>query len=155
MWYGSAPRVRDHAGDRQAEAEEKRRDERPMRFMLLSKIHRGKITGADLHYEGSIAIDTDLLEAADMIPGEQVHVLDIDNGERLITYIIPGERGSGEIAINGAAARKVSPGDRVIIITYGAMEDAEARRFRPTVIVLDENNHIKQVAHKSGSQPEC
>ena len=98
-----------------------------MRTILKSKIHRATVTQADLHYEGSITVDPLLLEAADIIPFEQVHVLDVDNGARLTTYAIEGERGSGQVCINGAAARLVSPGDTVIILTYTTATDAEAR----------------------------
>src|SRR5919109_5604513 len=98
-----------------------------LRTMLKSKIHRATVTQADLHYVGSITIDVDLMDAADLLPGEQVSIVDVDNGARLETYVIPGERGSGIIGINGAAAHLVHPGDLVILISYAAMEDAEAR----------------------------
>jgi aspartate 1-decarboxylase len=114
--------------------------------MLKAKLHRGTVTGADLHYEGSVKIDRDLLDAADILEYEQVHVLDINNGERLITYAIPGERGSGEIVLNGAAARKVFVGDKVIIATFVAIDEAEALKHKPRVILLDDNNRI-QTAH--------
>ncbi|MGI5165527.1 aspartate 1-decarboxylase [Spirillospora sp. CA-253888] len=113
-----------------------------MRTMFKSKIHRATVTQADLHYVGSLTIDQDLLEAADLLPGEQVHVVDIDNGARLETYLIAGERGSGVIGINGAAARLVSPGDLVIIISYAQLSDAEAREFVPTVVHVDRDNKI-------------
>ena len=102
-----------------------------MRTMMKSKIHRATVTQADLHYVGSVTVDEDLLDAADLLPGELVHIVDIDNGARLETYTIAGERGSGVIGINGAAARLVHPGDLVILIAYGQMEDAEAREFEP------------------------
>ena len=98
-----------------------------LRTMLKSKIHRARVTQADLHYVGSVTIDADLMDAADLLEGEQVTIVDIDNGARLVTYAITGERGSGVIGINGAAAHLVHPGDLVILIAYGTMEDAEAR----------------------------
>jgi aspartate 1-decarboxylase len=113
-----------------------------LRTMLTSKIHRATVTQADLHYVGSLTIDEDLLDAAGLLPGEQVHVVDIDNGARLVTYTIAGPRGSGVIGINGAAARLVHEGDLVIIIAYGQLEDAEARSFRPKVVHVDEHNRI-------------
>ncbi|MFD0854687.1 aspartate 1-decarboxylase [Actinomadura adrarensis] len=112
------------------------------RTMFKSKIHRATVTQADLHYVGSLTIDQDLLDAADLLPGEQVQVVDIDNGARLETYLIAGERGSGVIGINGAAARLVSPGDLVIIISYAAMTDEEARTFVPRVVHVDRTNQI-------------
>lgn len=112
------------------------------RTMLKSKIHRARVTQADLHYVGSITIDEDLLDAADLLPGEQVAIVDIDNGARLETYVIPGPRGSGVIGINGAAARLVTPGDLVIIISYLGVSDAEARTHRPRVVHVDSLNRI-------------
>lgn len=110
------------------------------RTMLKSKIHRARVTAADLHYEGSITIDETLLAAADILPYEQVHVLDVDNGARLQTYAIPG--GRGEICINGAAARLVSPGDTVIILAYVQVTDQEALYLRPKVVHVDAANQI-------------
>ena len=98
-----------------------------LRTMLKSKIHRARVTQADLHYVGSVTIDADLMDAADLLEGEQVTIVDVDNGARLVTYAITGERGTGVIGINGAAAHLVHPGDLVILIAYGTMEDAEAR----------------------------
>ncbi len=118
-----------------------------MRTVLKSKIHRARVTQADLHYEGSITIDADLMEAADMLPFEQVHVLDVDNGARLTTYAIEGERGSGQVCINGAAARLVSPGDTVIILTYKTATDDEARALEPSLIYVDELNRIARIGH--------
>lgn len=112
------------------------------RTMFKSKIHRATVTQADLHYVGSLTIDQDLMDAADLLPGEQVSVVDIDNGARLETYLIAGERGSGVIGINGAAARLVQPGDLVIIISYAQMTDAEAREFVPAVVHVDRSNKI-------------
>jgi aspartate 1-decarboxylase len=120
-----------------------------LRTMLKSKIHRATVTQADLHYVGSITIDEDLLDAADLIPGEQVAVVDVTNGARLETYVIPGPRGSGVIGINGAAARLVQPGDLVIIISYGQMDDALAREYRPRVVHVDADNRIVEL----GSDP--
>ena len=112
------------------------------RTMFKSKIHRATVTQADLHYVGSLTIDQDLMDAADLLPGEQVHVVDIDNGARLETYLIAGERGSGVIGINGAAARLVQPGDLVIIISYAQLSDAQAREFEPRVVHVDRSNKI-------------
>ena len=113
-----------------------------LRTMMTSKIHRATVTQADLHYVGSVTVDQDLLDAANLLPGELVHIVDIDNGNRLQTYTIAGERGSGVIGINGAAARLVHPGDLVILIAYGQMEDAEAREFKPSVVFVDSENKI-------------
>ena len=110
------------------------------RTLMKSKLHRGTVTGANLHYVGSITVDADLMDAADLLPNEKVQVVDIDNGARLETYVIPGERGSGDLCLNGAAARLVQPGDKVIVISYGVYTDAEAREHQPTVVVLDEVN---------------
>ncbi|WP_322781085.1 aspartate 1-decarboxylase [Frankia sp. Cas4] len=112
------------------------------RTMLKSKIHRATVTQADLHYVGSVTIDVDLLEDADLLPGEQVTIVDIDNGARLETYTIAGPRGSGVIGINGAAARLVHPGDLVIILSYAIMADADARRFAPRVLFVDSANRV-------------
>lgn len=113
-----------------------------LRTMMKGKIHRATVTKADLHYVGSVTVDEDLLDAADILPGELVHIVDIDNGARLETYTIAGERGSGVIGINGAAARLVQTGDLVILISYAQMEDAEAKVFQPNVVFVDANNHI-------------
>jgi aspartate 1-decarboxylase len=113
-----------------------------MRTMLKSKIHRATVTEANIQYEGSITIDKDLMEAADILPFEQVHVLDIDNGSRLETYVIEGERGSGEICINGAAARLVSAGDKVIIISYQTVSEADAVNLVPKLVYVDSQNAI-------------
>ena len=111
--------------------------------MLKSKIHRATVTGTKLDYEGSIAIDRTLLEAADMLPGEQVQVLNLNNGARLITYIIEAESGSGTMFLNGAAARLAIPGDLVIVLTYCSMSDEEARSHRPKTVMVDERNRIR------------
>lgn len=113
------------------------------RTMLKSKIHRATVTQADLHYVGSVTIDADLMEAADLLEGEQVTIVDIDNGARLVTYAITGARGTGVIGINGAAAHLIHPGDLVILISYGVMEDAEAHAYRPRIVFVDAGN--KQV----------
>ena len=113
-----------------------------MRTMLKSKIHRATVTGANIQYEGSITIDKDLMEAADILPYEQVHVLDIDNGSRLETYVIEGERGSGAICINGAAARLVSAGDKVIIISYQTVSEADAANLVPKLVYVNSQNAV-------------
>ncbi len=113
-----------------------------LRSMMKSKIHRATVTQADLHYVGSVTVDEDLLDAADLLPGEQVAIVDITNGARLETYVIPGRRGSGVIGINGAAAHLVHPGDLVILISYGLMDSAEAKSHVPTVVHLDGRNRI-------------
>lgn len=110
--------------------------------MLSGKIHRATVTHADLHYVGSITIDLDLLDAAGILPGELVAVVDVTNGARLETYTISGERGSGVVGINGAAAHLVHPGDVVIIIAYGLMENTEALTFAPHVVHVDAQNQI-------------
>src|SRR5262245_65216409 len=112
------------------------------RTLLNAKIHRATVTQADLHYVGSLTIDADLMKSADIVEGEQVQVVDITNGARLETYTIAGERGSGVIGINGAAARLVHPGDLVILIGYGQMETAEAKEFQPHVVFVDAANKI-------------
>jgi aspartate 1-decarboxylase len=112
------------------------------RTMLKSKIHRATVTQADLHYVGSVTVDQDLLDAADLLPGEQVAIVDVTNGARLETYVIPGERGGGVIGINGAAAHLVHPGDLVILISYAQMDDATARAYQPRVVHVDAENRI-------------
>ncbi|WP_406324273.1 aspartate 1-decarboxylase [Streptomyces sp. NBC_01637] len=113
-----------------------------LRTMFKSKIHRATVTQADLHYVGSVTIDADLLDTADLLPGELVHIVDITNGARLETYVIEGERGSGVIGINGAAAHLISPGDLVIIISYAQIADDEARTLDPRVVHVDGDNRI-------------
>ncbi|MBZ5734857.1 aspartate 1-decarboxylase [Nocardioides sp. TRM66260-LWL] len=113
-----------------------------LRTMMKSKIHRATVTQADLHYVGSVTVDEDLLDAADLLPGELVHIVDITNGARLETYTIAGERGSGVIGINGAAAHLVHPGDLVILIGYGQMTTEEARSYQPHVVFVDEQNRV-------------
>ncbi|MFC8588969.1 aspartate 1-decarboxylase [Streptomyces sp. NPDC003444] len=116
-----------------------------LRTLFKSKIHRATVTQADLHYVGSVTVDAELMEAADLLPGELVHIVDIDNGARLETYVIEGERGSGVIGINGAAAHLVHPGDLVILISYAQVEDAEARTFVPRVVHVDGDNRIVEL----------
>ena len=110
--------------------------------MLRSKIHRATLTGTELDYEGSIAIDRNLIEAAGLLPGEQVHVLNLSNAQRLITYVIEAPAGSGTMMLNGPAARLGTVGDKVVILAYAVVEEAEARTFKPKVIHLDEKNRI-------------
>lgn len=124
------------------------------RFMLQSKIHRATVTQADLHYVGSLTVDRDLMDAADMLPGQQVDVVDVDNGSRLTTYAIEGERGTGVVCINGAAARLVQPGDTIIIIAYAAMDEQEARTFEPQVVFVDGTNGIVDRYHDAGDVPD-
>jgi aspartate 1-decarboxylase len=113
-----------------------------LRTLMHGKIHRATVTQADLHYVGSLTIDADLMAAADLVEGEQVHVVDITNGSRLVTYVIEGEAGSGVIGINGAAARIVQPGDLVIIISYASLDEAELAAHRPRVVHVDAANRI-------------
>jgi len=108
--------------------------------MLKSKIHRATVTQADLHYVGSVTIDEDLMDAADLLPGELVHIVDVTNGARLETYVIAGERGSGIIGINGAAAHLIHPQDLVIIISYFSLPDEESRSYQPRVVFVDSEN---------------
>jgi aspartate 1-decarboxylase len=110
--------------------------------VLNSKIHRAKITQAELHYVGSIAIDEDLLDAANLIEGEKVTIVNVNNGERLETYIIKGERGSGTVCLNGPAARKAQPGDIVIIFSYASIEFEEAKKFKPWIIFPTPDNKL-------------
>ncbi|GAB3735758.1 aspartate 1-decarboxylase [Spirosoma lituiforme] len=110
--------------------------------VLKSKLHRVKVTQAELNYVGSITIDEDLMDAANLRENEQVHIVNNNNGERLITYVIKGERGTGIICLNGAAARKAQVGDIVIIIAYAMMSDEEAKTHKPTVVFPDENNRL-------------
>ncbi|ALS73872.1 MULTISPECIES: aspartate 1-decarboxylase [Planococcus] len=118
-----------------------------LRMMLNSKIHRATVTEADLNYVGSITIDQDLLDAVGMLPNEKVHIVNNNNGARFETYIIAGERGSGVICVNGAAARLVQRGDIVIILSYGYVMDKDARSHKPTVAIMDADNSIKEIIH--------
>jgi aspartate 1-decarboxylase len=114
------------------------------RILLKSKLHRATLTAADLNYEGSIAIDAELLEAADICSGEQVHVLNLHNGNRLVTYAIPAPFGSHTVMLNGPAARCALPGDLVVIISYANYDENEIRRHKPVVVLLDQHNQIKE-----------
>lgn len=122
--------------------------------MMTSKIHRATVTQADLHYVGSVTVDRDLMEAADLLEGEKVAIVDITNGARLETYVIPGERGSGVIGINGAAAHLVHPGDLVILIAYGQLDDAELLTYSPRVVFVDEHNRVVELGNDPAHAPE-
>ena len=115
------------------------------RMMMNSKIHRAQVTQADLNYVGSITIDEEILDAVGMLPNEKVHIVNNNNGARFETYIIAGERGSGVICVNGAAARLVQPGDVVIVISYVYVDNKEARDHKPTVAIMGEGNRIKEL----------
>lgn len=115
--------------------------------MIKSKIHRAVVTEADLNYVGSITIDKDLMEAADIIANEKVTIVNNNNGERFETYVIEGERGSKEICLNGAAARLVQKGDVVIILTYTIMNDEEAKKYEPLLVFVNENNEVQKICH--------
>lgn len=119
------------------------------RIMLKSKIHRAKITDANLYYEGSFTIDEELLEAAKILPYEKVSVVNINNGERFETYVIPGKRGSREFCLNGAAARKGAIGDEVIVISYAIYTEDELTNYKPIVVILDQNNDISEITDKT------
>jgi aspartate 1-decarboxylase len=116
--------------------------------MLKSKIHRATVTGADINYEGSITLDPLLMEAADILPYEQVHVVDVTNGARLVTYAIEGGRGSGDVVLNGAAARLVTKGDVVIVLSYNDVRRDELADYRPTLVYVDGENRIVNVAEE-------
>jgi aspartate 1-decarboxylase len=120
------------------------------RQMLKSKIHRARITGSDLHYVGSITIDADLLEAADILEHELVHVLDVDNGARFETYTIAGQRGSGTVQVNGAAARLVHTGDTVIVVSYASYDERELEMYEPRVVHVNVGNEIVDVNDEVG-----
>ncbi len=126
-----------------------------MRTVLKSKIHRARVTDANLDYEGSISIDRLLMEAADILPYEMVHVLNVNNGARLQTYAIEGEKGSGEVCINGPAARLVSRGDTVIILSYAVVGDEEARSIEPKLVYVNEQNAIVPSKELSGAWKIC
>jgi len=113
--------------------------------MLYSKLHRATVTDANLNYVGSITIDEELMEAANLLVGQKVDIVNINNGERFSTYVIKGKRGKKDICLNGAAARKVHPGDKIIIIAYASMDIEEAKKFKPAVIILDDDNNIVQI----------
>ena len=117
-----------------------------MRIMLKSKIHRATVTGADVNYEGSVTLDPELMRAADIVPYEQVHVVDVNNGSRLVTYAIEGRPGGGEVVLNGAAARLVNSGDIVIIIAYRDVPEAEVAAHKPRLVYVDTQNRITRVS---------
>ncbi len=121
------------------------------RTMLKSKIHRATVSDCDLHYVGSITIDADLLEAADMLEHEQVHIVDVDNGERFVTYTIAGERGSGTMQVNGAAARLVQRGDTIIVFSYAAYDEDDLARYEPRVVHVAADNSIVAVDDQVGT----
>ena len=124
------------------------------REMAIGKIHRAVVTGADLNYVGSITVDEDLLDAANIVPGQKVDIVDVNNGERLSTYTIAGKRGSGTIQLNGAAAHKVSVGDLVIIMAYAQVPESLVRQVKPSVVFVDEANTIVSTGDHAGSVPE-
>jgi aspartate 1-decarboxylase len=124
-----------------------------LRTMMKSKIHRATVTRADLHYVGSVTVDADLMDAADLLEGEQVAIVDVTNGARLETYVITGERGSGVLGINGAAAHLVAPGDTVILISYAQMDEAELAAYAPRVVFVDDANRILDRGSDPGSAP--
>lgn len=121
------------------------------RTLMKSKIHRAIVTGAHLDYDGSITIDATLMQQAGLLPHERVQVLDCDNGVRLETYVIEGEPDSGTVSVNGPAARLVQPGDRVIIVSYGDYDEAEARAHTPTVVLVDDRNRFRPAAGTAGA----
>jgi len=116
--------------------------------MLKGKLHRATVTQADINYVGSVTIDDDLLRASGILPGERVQIVNLNNGERLETYTIAGEAGSGIICLNGAAARLVQVGDKVIIIAYAIMDETEAGTFQPQILILDDQNRIVKIKHE-------
>ncbi|MGV2874290.1 aspartate 1-decarboxylase [Macrococcus capreoli] len=122
-----------------------------IRTMMNGKIHRARVTEANLNYVGSITIDQDILDAVDILPNEKVQIVNNNNGARLETYVISGERGSGVVCLNGAAARLVQVDDIVIIISYAQMNDEEIKQHVPKVAVMDENNQIKQLLHETAN----
>lgn len=125
-----------------------------LRTMMTAKIHRATVTQADLHYVGSVTVDRDLLDASGLLEGEKVAIVDITNGARLETYVIPGERGSGVIGINGAAAHLVHPGDLVILIAYGMFDEAELLTYQPKVVFVDGDNKVVELGGDPAHAPE-
>ena len=123
------------------------------RTMMKSKIHRATVTLAELHYEGSLSIDEDLLDAADILPSEQIHVWDVTNGTRLVTYAIAAKRGSGVVQINGAGAHLIQPGDIVIVATFTTLKTRDARKHQPLVIFVDGENKIKAAPSVDANEP--
>lgn len=129
--------------------------EKGYRFLLKSKIHRAVVTDADIHYEGSITVDKRLMELADLVTYEQVNVWDLDNGNRLVTYVIEGEYGSGEICMNGAAARLVHKGDRVIVSSFISVPYAEAEGYHPRIVFVDERNRPEMIESQLTADDYC
>ncbi|ADG77208.1 Aspartate 1-decarboxylase OS=Tsukamurella paurometabola (strain ATCC 8368 / DSM / CCUG 35730/ CIP 100753 / JCM 10117 / KCTC 9821 / NBRC 16120 / NCIMB 702349/ NCTC 13040) OX=521096 GN=panD PE=3 SV=1 [Tsukamurella paurometabola] len=125
-----------------------------LRTMMTSKIHRATVTEANLHYVGSVTVDADLLDAANLLEGEQVAIVDVTNGARLETYTIAGERGSGVIGINGAAAHLVSPGDIVILIAYGQLDERELKTYAPSVVFVDAENKPVELSTDAARVPD-
>lgn len=119
------------------------------RYMLKSKIQEARVTSKEVHYAGSLAIDENLLEAADIVCGEQIHVLNITNGERLVTYAIPAPRGSGTISVKGAAARLIEQGDQILIVSYCQIDEEELESYSHRVIFVDEQNHLLRVEDRT------
>jgi aspartate 1-decarboxylase len=126
-----------------------------LRAILKSKIHRARVTEADIDYMGSITIDEVLLEVADIYPYERVQVVDVTNGARLETYVLPGEKESGTVCLNGAAARLIHPGDIVIILSYAYVEEAKLNQFKPKLILVDENNRLVKVEEYRKIKDSC
>ncbi|HAS04908.1 MAG TPA: aspartate 1-decarboxylase [Dehalococcoidia bacterium] len=124
-----------------------------MRTMMKSKIHRARVTDLNIDYEGSITIDENLMRTADILPYEQVHVLNVTNGERFLTYAVKGEAGSGQVCLNGAAARLVCKGDIIIILTYSQVAENDAEDFSPTTVYVNKKNEIISVKNTIGSLP--
>jgi aspartate 1-decarboxylase len=124
------------------------------RTMMKSKIHRATVTDSNLHYEGSLSIDRDLMDAADILPNEQIHVWDVTGGARLVTYALPGARGSGVIQVNGAGAHLIKTGHLIIIATFTEMKDRAAKKHVPTVVFVDEHNKVKQLPPDPAAPPE-
>ena len=122
--------------------------------LCKSKIHRARVTEAELYYEGSLTVDSDLLKASEILPYEKVQVVNVNNGERFETYIIPGKAGSGVICLNGPAARLGTVGDEVIIIAYAEFEEAEAKTYQPTVVIVDRENKVRKVVRGQMEQEE-
>ncbi|HYD49868.1 MAG TPA: aspartate 1-decarboxylase [Terriglobales bacterium] len=125
-----------------------------MRTMLRGKIHRATVTGADLHYEGSVTIDSELMSGADILPYEQVHIWNVTNGERFTTYAIEGQPGSGVVCVNGAAAHKVTKGDLIIIAAFTQLGEAEARDWEPRCVFVDSQNRTIELRRECGGQAE-
>ncbi|MCL5070407.1 MAG: aspartate 1-decarboxylase [Actinobacteria bacterium] len=123
--------------------------------VLKSKIHRATVTDAQIHYTGSITIDKTLMEHANIFPFEKVLVVSLDNGERLETYVIEGKKGSGEVCINGAAARKILKGDKIIIMSFASINESEAKNFKPIIVHVNENNKISGEERKAERNDEC